>query len=317
MSGRAWAAFAVMSVVWGGSYLLIKIAIDGGMPSLDLAWLRIALAAAILMAIAWRPGALASLRGRWRWIIAYGVIEMSIPFPLIAAGEVHIASSLAAIIIASVPLLVTVISLRADPSERPTRLRAAGLAIGFVGVVALVGIDVAGSFDELLGALAVFGAAVGYAIGPVLVKLGMDGIDARVAMGASLLVATVVLAPLAIVDAPAGAPTAGAWVAVAALGVVCTALAFVVYTVLVREAGTGRATIITYINPLVAVVLGVTLLGERPGPTALAGLALILAGSWLATGGRGGWLRNRLRLRPRRPPEAPPVGQSPTDRLLD
>ncbi|MGH2930667.1 MAG: DMT family transporter, partial [Solirubrobacteraceae bacterium] len=273
MSGRAWAAFAVMSVVWGGSYLLIKIAVDGGMPSLDLAWLRIALAAAILMAIAWRPGALASLRGRWRWIVAYGVIEMSIPFPLIAAGEVHVASSLAAIIIASVPLLVTVISLRADPSERPTRLRAAGLAIGFSGVVALVGIDVAGSPDELLGALAVFGAAVGYAIGPILVKLGMDGIDARVAMGASLVVATVLLAPLAIVDAPARAPTAGAWVAVAALGVVCTALAFVVYTVLVREAGTGRATIITYINPLVAVVLGVTLLGERPGPTALAGLA--------------------------------------------
>lgn len=288
MSGRAWTAFAVMSVVWGGSYLLIKIAIDGGMPSLDLAWLRIAVAAAVLAAIAWRPGALASLRGRWRWIVAYAVIEMSIPFPLIAAGEVHVASSLTAIIIASVPLLVTVISLRADPSERPTPVRAVGLAIGFIGVVALVGIDVAGSFQELVGALAVFGGAVGYAIGPILVKLGMDGIDARVAMGASLVLATILLLPLAIIDAPVRTPTLGAVAAVAALGIVCTALAFVVYMVLVREAGTGRATIITYINPLVAVVLGVTLLGERPGPTALAGLALILVGSWLATAGRGG-----------------------------
>jgi drug/metabolite transporter (DMT)-like permease len=110
--------------------------------------------------------------------------------------------------------------------------------------------------------------------------------DSRAAMGASLLLATVILAPFAAADLPSRTPTVGALAAVAALGVFCTAMAFVVYTVLVREAGTGRATIITYINPLVAVVLGVTLLGERPGPGALAGLLLILCGSWLSTGGR-------------------------------
>jgi len=109
--------------------------------------------------------------------------------------------------------------------------------------------------------------------------------DPRAAMGASLLIATVILAPVAAADLPSRTPTAGALAAVAALGVFCTAMAFVVYTVLVREAGTGRATIITYVNPLVAVVLGVTLLGERPGPGALAGLVLILGGSWLSTGG--------------------------------
>ena len=223
--------------------------------------------------------------------------EISIPFPLIAAGEVHIASSLAAIIIASVPLIVTVLSLRFDPSERPTPVRALGLVIGFTGVIALVGIDVAGSGPAVLGALAVLVAAVGYAIGPMLVKLGMDGIDARAAMGASLVIATVILAPFAAADLPRRTPTVGALAAVAALGVFCTAMAFVVFTVLIREAGTGRATIITYVNPLVAVVLGVTLLGERPGAGALAGLVLILAGSWLSTqGGR----------RPRRPAAAAP-----------
>ncbi len=169
---------------------------------------------------------------------------------------------------------MTVLSLRFDPSERPTPMRALGLAVGFVGVIALVGIDVAGSAAEVLGALAVLVGAVGYAIGPMLVKLGMDGIDGRAAMGGSLVIATVILAPFAAVDVPQRMPTAGALAAVAALGVFCTAMAFVVYTVLVREAGTGRATIITYVNPLVAVVLGVTLLGERPGPGALAGLAL-------------------------------------------
>ncbi len=302
MSRRAWGAFAVMSVTWGASYLLIKIGIDGGMPAPDVAWLRVALAAVILVVLAWRAGAMGTLSGRWRWVIGYAVAEISIPFPLIAAGEVHIASSLAAIIIASVPLIVTVLSLRFDPSERPTPVRALGLAVGFAGVIALVGIDVAGSSAQLVGALAVLVGAVGYAIGPMLVKLGMDGMDSRAAMGASLAIATVILAPIAALDLPRRTPTVGAFAAVAALGVFCTAMAFVVYTVLVREAGTGRATIITYVNPLVAVVLGVTLLGERPGPGALAGLVMILAGSWLSTGGRFP-PRGPLRPHRRRPEE--------------
>jgi len=284
VSRRAWWAFAFMSLVWGGSYLLIKIAVDGGLPAADVAWLRVAIAAVLLCAIAWRG--FATLRGRWGWILAFAVAEISIPFPLIAAGEVHVASSLAAIIIASVPLIVTVLSLRFDPSERPTPLRALGLVIGFTGVIALVGIDVAGNGAELLGAVAIFVAAVGYAIGPMIVKLGLDGLDSRAVIGAALLIATVILAPFAALQTPSRTPTIGAFAAVATLGALCTAVAFVVYTLLIREAGTSRATVITYINPLVAVVLGVTLLGERPGPGALAGLLLILAGSWLSTGGR-------------------------------
>jgi drug/metabolite transporter (DMT)-like permease len=286
MTRRARWAFAVMSVVWGASYLLIKIAVDGGLPAADVAWLRVAVAAVILVGVAWRAGALASLRGRWRWIVAYAIAEISIPFPLIAAGEVHVASSLAAIIIAAVPLIVTVLSLRFDPTERPTPVRALGLAVGFTGVILLVGIDVAGNGQELLGAVVILVGAVGYAIGPMLVKLGMDGLDSRAVMGASLVVAAIILAPFAAADTPSRMPTVGAFAAVAGLGVFCTALAFVVYTVLIREIGTGRATVITYINPLVAVVLGVTLLGEQPGPSALAGLVLILGGSWLSTGGR-------------------------------
>jgi drug/metabolite transporter (DMT)-like permease len=160
------------------------------------------------------------------------------------------------------------------------------LLVGFTGVIALVGIDVAGSGAELFGALAIFVAAIGYAIGPMVVKLGMQGLDSRATMGAALLIATVILAPFAAVDTPSRTPTVGAIAAVVTLGVLCTAVAFVVYALLIREAGTGRATVITYVNPLVAVVLGVTLLGERPGPGALAGLLLILAGSWLSTGGR-------------------------------
>jgi drug/metabolite transporter (DMT)-like permease len=275
-----------MSVLWGVSYLLIRIAVRGGMPPADVAWLRVALAAAVLMALAARAGVLGPVRGRWRWLIVYAVVEVSIPFPLIAAGEVHVSSSLAAIIIAAVPLISAGLALRFDASERPTPARALGLLIGFAGVVALVGLDVAGNGPELLGALAVLGGAVGYSIGPMVVKQRLGGIDPRAMMGASLTAATLILAPFAGAGLPHRTPSAGAFAAVVALGLFCTALAFVIFAVLIREAGTSRATVITYVNPLVALALGVALAGEHPGSGAIVGLALILAGSWLSTGGR-------------------------------
>lgn len=301
MSRRAWLAFAAMSVLWGVSYLLIRIAVRGGLPAPDVAWLRVAMAAALLVALAWRAGTLRSLSGRGRWLLAYAVAEICVPFTLIAAGEVHVASSLAAIIIAAVPLIGAVLALRFDHAERPTPVRAVGLGVGFVGVVALVGLDVAGSGSQLLAAGGILVAAVGYAIGPMLVKHGFGGLDPRAVMGGSLAVATVILTPLAAIDTPSRTPTAGAIASVVALGLFCTAAAFVIFTVLIREAGTSRATVITYVNPVVALALGVTLEGELGGQgliRAIAGLVLILAGSWLSTAGR---------MRPRRGPGAEPA----------
>ena len=149
-----------MSIIWGASYLFIKIAVDGGVPPLALAWGRVTLAAIVLLALAWRAGTLPTLRGAWRWLVALAVAEMSIPFPLIAAGEVHVASSLAAIIVAAVPLVGAVLALRFDESERPTPARALGLVVGFGGVVVLLGIDVSGNVKELIGAGAILLATV-------------------------------------------------------------------------------------------------------------------------------------------------------------
>ena len=200
-----------MSVLWGVSYLLIKIAVNDGLPAPAVAWLRVVVAATLLMTLAWRAGTLRALRGRGRWLVAYAIVEISIPFPLIAAGEVHVASSLAAIIIASVPLIGAVLALRFDHAERPLRLRALGLVIGFSGVVALVGIDVAGNGPELLGAGAILLAAIGYSIGPMLVKHRLAGLDARAMMGASLSVAALVLAPFAAADPPRRCPRLARW----------------------------------------------------------------------------------------------------------
>ncbi len=286
MSRRAWFAFAVMSVIWGVPYLLIRIAVRDGVPPATLAWARVALGAVVLLALGWHAGVLRGLRGRWRWLLAYAVAEVSVPFPMLAAGEEHVSSSLAAIVIASVPLIGALLAIRFDPSEKPTPIRGLGLLIGFGGVVALVGLDVAGRSGELIGTGEVLLAAIGYAIGPMLIKHRLAGLDPRALVGASLAMAAVLLAPAVALDPPHRYPGLGAVSAVVVLGLLCTAAAFVIFTILIREAGTSRATVITYINPLIAVALGVTLLGERPGAGAVAGLLLILAGSWLSTDGR-------------------------------
>jgi drug/metabolite transporter (DMT)-like permease len=165
-------------------------------------------------------------------------------------------------------------------------VRAVGLLIGFCGVIALVGLDVAGHGGELLGIGAIMLTATGYAIGPMLVKHRMAGLDPRASQGAALAIAALLLAPVALLDPPRHVPTAGAIGSVVVLGLLCTAGGFVVYAILIGEAGSSRATVITYVNPVVAVGLGVALLGERPGAGAVAGLLLILAGGWLSTDGR-------------------------------
>jgi drug/metabolite transporter (DMT)-like permease len=300
LSARAWISFAAVSTLWGMPYLFIKVAVDDGVHPLFLAWVRIVLGAAVLLGLAWRAGTLSGLRGRWRWLAVFAVAEIAVPFPLIAAGEQHVSSSLAAIIVAAAPLFVALLALRFDASERVGGSRLVGLFVGLTGVVALVGIDVAGRSDELLGALAVLGAAFGYAVGPMVLKRHLADLDARASMGAGLLVAGLILTPAAAVSAPSSMPPVSALVALAVLGLFCTAAAFVFYGALVAEAGPGRALVITYVAPVVALALGVAVLGEHVGAGAVVGLLLILAGSWLSTDGRVPPGLSALFVRPRR-----------------
>ncbi|WCB94016.1 hypothetical protein DSM104299_02744 [Baekduia alba] len=288
MSARAWTAFAAVSTLWGIPYLFIKVAVDDGVPPVFLAWARVSMAAVILLVLAHRAGVLkpALARANARWLLLYAVVEICGPFPLIAAGERHIPSSLAAILIAAVPMLVALLALRFDRSERATGRRAVGLAIGFAGVIALVGLDVSGSSDELFGALAILLAAVGYAAGPMIINQQLGTLDPRGLMAVALSIATVLLTPAALLAPPTHTPSTDALLSIVVLGLLCTAAAFVLFGALIGEVGPGRATVITYISPIVAVALGVAVLGERPGAGAVAGLLLILAGSWLSTDGR-------------------------------
>lgn len=286
MSLRAWSCFAAVSVLWGMPYLFIKLAIDEGVSPVFLAWARIALGAAVLLPLAWRSGLLRSLRGRWRWVALWGICEAAVPFPLVAFGEQEVSSSLTAILIASAPLMVALFALRLDPAERAGGSRLVGLLMGLAGVVLLVGIDVAGDPAELLGTAAILLATAGYALAPFVLRARLDGAETIGVVAGALALSAVALAPMAAIGAPTAMPSATAIGSIVVLGVLCSAAALVLFATLVREVGGGRAMVITYVAPTVAVALGVTILGEGLGVGAIAGMLLVLAGSWLATDGR-------------------------------
>jgi drug/metabolite transporter (DMT)-like permease len=296
MSARAWFLFVAVAVVWGVPYFFIKVAVDEDVPPAFVAWSRVALGAVLLVPIALRRGALRGLGGRWPAILAYAACEIAVPFTLISIGEQYISSSLTAILIASMPLMVALLSVRFSPEDRPAGLRLAGLFIGLGGVMALLGVDVAGESKELLGALLVLVATVGYASAPIIVNRRLADLDPLGPVTAGLVVSSIVLLPAAVVAPPDGVPSFDPFASIVVLGVVCTALGLILFFQLIAEAGPSRASIITYANPLVAVLLGVVVLDEELGASSILGLLLILAGSWLATGGRlpAVWRRRRV-----------------------
>ena len=304
MSARAWVLFASVGVIWGVPYLFIKIAVDELSPSV-VAWSRLALAAAVLLPLAWRAGALGGLGARWKTLAAFAAVEMAVPWQLLGFGEVHVSSSLAAILIAAVPLFVALLALRYDHAERPTRTRLVGMLIGLAGVIALVGIDIGGDGEELLGALAIVVVAFLYAVGPMIVKRRLSDVDPLGPVAASVGIATIMVTPFALAGLPDSVPSADTIASVVVLGLLCSAFAFLLFFRLIAEVGPGRATVITYINPVVALALGVAVLDESVTTGVVVGLLLILAGSWLSTDGRvppglasiAGRVRGRTRAR--------------------
>jgi drug/metabolite transporter (DMT)-like permease len=285
MTRRAWLLFFLSSVIWGVPYLFIKVAVDGGVPPAFLAWSRIALAAIVMLPLALRRDALRGLRKHAAAIVGYTFCEVAVPFVLIAEGERHIASSLTAILISSMPLMMAVLSLRFSPGDRPTGSRLVGLIFGFVGVVALLGLDVAGRPGELFGALLVLIATLGYAIAPLIISRWLSDLDPLGPVTASLTLAAIMLLPAAIAVPPPQVPGPAALASIVVLGVICTAAGLAIFFRLIVEAGPNRASVITYINPVVAVIVGMLVLGERLGAVSMLGLSMILGGSWLATRG--------------------------------
>jgi drug/metabolite transporter (DMT)-like permease len=284
LSWRGWFAFAALGVIWGLPYFFIKLAVQEVSPFV-VAWGRITLAALILLPIAWHRGALRPLGMHKVAVCTFAVVEFVVPFSAIAIGERWIDSSVTGILIAAVPLTITLISRFFGVHERLGTTRLLGLALGLSGVVALVGFGTISGPLGWIGVACMLLATLGYAIGPLIIQRYLRGLDAIGPLVASLLVASIVLLPPAMMTLPRHLPTAVALSSIAALGVFCTALAMLLMFYLVSHAGASRASVITYINPAVATLLGVLLLHEHLGVGGFTAFGLILLGSWLATRG--------------------------------
>jgi drug/metabolite transporter (DMT)-like permease len=281
LSRRGALLFAAMCVIWGIPYLMIRVAVRELAP-VTLVFLRTGLAALLLVPLAARRRELRPLVAQWRPLLAYTAIEVALPWFLLSRAETKLTSSLTGLLIAAVPLVGALIVSLSGERERLGRRRWLGLLVGLGGVAAIVGLDLGHVDAVALVEIAL--VAVCYAVGPIILSRRLNGVPALGVVAASLALTAVAYTPLAALRWPSEMPSAHVVESVAGLAVVCSAAAFLLFFALIAEVGPVRATVITYVNPAVAAVVGVLLLSEHLTAGMLLGFALVLAGCVLATG---------------------------------
>lgn len=278
MSKRGWLLFLALGLLWGMPYLLIRIAVQEIDP-LVMAGTRTLMGALLLLPVAWHRNALAPAFAKWKWLVAFTLIEISVPWLLLGHAETRLNSSTAGLLIAVVPLFAALIVTRLGHEKLEPR-RIFGLALGFTGVALLVGLDI--HFSDYLAVGATILVSLCYAIGPIIIDRKLKDVPAIGVITASLIVATLIYVPFAPFLWPDKVSATAAW-SVAGLGVFCTAGAFMVFFALIAEVGPSRATVITYVNPAVAIALGALVLDEPLTAGMLIGFPLVIAGSFLGT----------------------------------
>jgi drug/metabolite transporter (DMT)-like permease len=273
-----------LASIWGGSYLLIKYALED-LSAPVIVWARTALAALVLLVAmgAAARGALADMRRRPGWAIGLGAIAVAVPFSLITFGEHEVPSGLTAVLISPAALFVALLAPLIDVSERIDRRQAVGMVAGLAGVALVVGVESISTLGQFLGAMAMLGAAFFYAVGGFVVKKRYGRLTAIQTSFVSISVASLLMLPAAAATAPSEMPGLGAIASVVALGVVGTALAFVIFYKLINEVGAGRASLVSYLAPGVALFYGAVFLDEEITVAALVGLVLILGGVAMAS----------------------------------
>ncbi len=281
MNRRGALLFAAMCVIWGVPYLMIRVAVRELAP-VTLVFGRTVVAALLLTPVALYRGDLRPLLRCWPALLAYTAVEVAIPWVLLARAETKLTSSLTGLLIAAVPLVGAVVVTLTGERDRLGRRSWLGLLVGIVGVAAIVGLDIG---QVNVPALVEVGCvAVAYAVGPIILARRLGDVPALGVVAASLAISALIYAPFAASRWPSSRPSAHVLESVAGLAVVCTALAFLVFFALISEVGPVRATVITYVNPAVAAILGVAVLGEHITRGMAIGFALVLVGCVLATG---------------------------------
>ena len=286
MSRKGLLLFLIAGTAWGMPYLFIRIAVED-FSTWTIVFTRVVIGAAVLVPIAIYRKALVPALKAWKYVLAYAALEMIGPWFLITEAERVINSGLAGLLVATVPffgLLIGIFYQKDKTLKHPKTL--AGLAIGFAGIILLVGIDAIAGHVSLPHAFMIILAAIGYAVAPVIVATKIPNVSGVAVNGLAMAIVAVVYAIPAIFSLPgeiAAAPPIESWLSLLGLGVICSAIAFVAFFRLVREIGSARATLVTYMNMAVAVLLGIILLAEPITPGILIGMPLVLIGSVLAT----------------------------------
>jgi drug/metabolite transporter (DMT)-like permease len=278
---RSWILFAAMCVIWGIPYLLIRIAVRDLHPG-TLVFFRTSLGGLVLLPFALRAGGVATVLRHWRPLVAFTALEIALPWLLLGDAEQHLSSSLTGLLIAAVPLVGMLAARLTGDADHVDARRWAGLLLGLAGVALLVGVDVGGLSAMALGEVAL--VVIGYATAPIILAKQLAHLPSYTVICASLLIAAIAWAPYGLTHLP-GHVAGTAIVSIVVLGLICTALAFIVFFALIAAIGPARSTVITYVNPAVALLLGVVLLDEPFTIGMAVGFPLILAGSILATRG--------------------------------
>lgn len=282
MTRRGLLLFIALGVVWGIPYLFIKIAVTELSPEF-LVLARCVLAAALLMPLAVKRGVLAPVLRRWKPLLAFAVVEIVGPWLALNAAEQSLPSSTTGLLLASIPLVAIVVAYLFGGRDRIGALNAVGIATGMAGVAAVVGFDLGGGD---LGSVALLGVTVvGYAVGPAILARWMHDLEGVGVMAAALALAGLLTLPIVVLTGgwPQAVPSLEVIVSVIVLGVVCSAIAFLLMFALIAEIGPIRMTAITYVNPAVAVIAGALVLGEPVTVFTALGFGLIVVGSWLVT----------------------------------
>ena len=297
VSRKAFVLFLAVGVIWGTPYFFIAVALEH-FQTVSIVFLRVFLGTIILLPIVIKKGLFRKTLKAWPWVLAFAVLEMVGPWWLITEAEREVSSSLAGLLITTVPFVAAfLVGLLGDRSAWHPKT-VLGLVVGFAGVLSLVGIDVMSGEIGLTPVVMILAAAVGYAVAPIVANRTPGDVPTLGVIGVSLTMVSVIYLPFAVFTVPAdiaAVPSLEAWGSVAVLGFMCSALAFVIFFDLIREIGPARASLITYVNVAVAMVLGVVFLAEPLTLGMLVGFPLVVLGSYLASRQRQAYVRKSKR----------------------
>ncbi|KAA9107587.1 DMT family transporter [Microbacterium rhizomatis] len=296
---RAWILFGAMALLWGLPYLFIKQAVDSYSPAAVVSG-RTLVGALLLLPFALRARALGPAFAKIGWVLAFGAIEMAGPFLLLGHAEQTLPSGLTGLLVATVPLFAAMIALAGGDRSVLRPSRAIGLVVGFAGVAVIVsgpGLAVSGGAG-LIALGEVLLVAVCYATAPFLIARKLVDVPSLGTITLSLAAVGIFYLPIALLTQHQ-VPTLQSTVSLLSLAVLCTAVAFMVFFALIARVGPVRAPLFTYVNPIVAILLGVIVLGEQITVGLLIGFPLVIFGCWLAA--TGGMLRSRRNAPDERP----------------